>query len=113
MQNSTNALARKGGKRGMSPEMQLERYTEQLSLTDAQKPKVKALLEDTATKRRELFRDSTLDQQQKREKFQGINEAQTQKMKEILTPDQFTKYEEMLHRGKKGGGKKKADSASQ
>jgi periplasmic protein CpxP/Spy len=108
-QDATNAPARRGGKRGMSPEQMLERYTEQLSLTDAQKPKVKAVLEDSMQKRRELFRDSTLDQQQKREKFQGVMEAQNKKMKEILTPDQYTKYQEMIERAKKGGKKKKAE----
>ena len=34
-------------------------------------------------------------------------EEQSKKMKEILTADQFKKYEEMNQRGGKGGGKKK------
>ena len=82
--------------------------TTQLSLTDEQKPKVKAVLEDSGKKRREIFRDSALDQQQKKEKFQGTMEAQNKKMKEILTADQYKKYQEMNEKMKKGGGKKKA-----
>jgi len=107
-QDATNAPDKKGGKRGMSPDQMMERYTEQLSLTDEQKPKVKAVLEDSGKKRREIFRDSALDQTQKREKFQGTMEAQNKKMKEILTADQYKKYQEMNEKMKKGGGKKKA-----
>jgi periplasmic protein CpxP/Spy len=112
-QDSTNAPDRKGGKRGMSPDQLMEKYTEQLSLTDEQKPKVKALLDDSTKKRRELFRDAALDQQQKREKFQEVMEAQNKKMKEILTADQYKKYQEMNEKMKKGGGRKKAASTSQ
>ena len=107
-QDATNAPDKKGGKRGMSPDQMMEKYTEQLSLTDEQKPKVKAVLEDSGKKRREIFRDSALDQQQKKEKFQGTMEAQNKKMKEILTADQYKKYQEMNEKMKKGGGKKKA-----
>ena len=107
-QDASSAPDKKGGKRGMSSDQLMEKYTEQLSLTDEQKPKVKALLEDQGKKRREIFRDSALDQQQKKEKFQGTMEAQNKKMKEILTADQYKKYQEMNEKMKKGGGKKKA-----
>jgi Spy/CpxP family protein refolding chaperone len=106
-QDSTNAPDRKGGKGRMTVDQMMERYTEQLSLTDAQKPKVKALLEDSTKQRRELFRDSSLDQEQKRAKFREVMDAQNTKMKGILTPDQFTKYQEMNEKMKKG--KKKAE----
>ena len=107
-QDATNAPDKKGGKRGMSPDQMMERYTEQLSLTDEQKPKVKAVLEDSGKKRREIFRDSALDREQKQEKMQPVMEAQNKKMKEILTADQYKKYQEMNEKMKKGGGKKKA-----
>jgi Spy/CpxP family protein refolding chaperone len=84
----------------------MERYTEQLSLTDEQKPKVKAVLEDSTKKRRELFRDASLDQEQKRAKYRDSMDAQNKKMKEILTPDQYTKYQELNEKMKKGGKKK-------
>jgi hypothetical protein len=64
------------------------------------------VLEESGKKRRELFRDSALDQAQKREKFQGVMEAQNKKMKEILTPDQFKKYQDMNEKMKKGGKRK-------
>jgi len=108
-QDSTSAPDKKGGKNRLTPEQQMERLTTQLSLTDEQVPKVKAVIEDSTKKRRELFRDSALDQQQKREKFQVVLEAQNKKMKEILTADQFKKYQDMNEKMKKGGGKKKAE----
>ena len=81
-QDSTNSAPKQGGKKGYSVDQRLEAMTTQLSLTDDQKPKVKAVLEDTA-----------------------------KKMKAILTPDQYAKYLEMNQRGKKGGKKaeKKAE----
>ena len=105
-QDASNAPEKKDGKGRMSPEQQLERYTEKLSLTDEQKPKVKAVLEDSAKKRREIAKESGQDRQQMREKMQPVMEAQNKKMKEILTADQFTKYQEMIDRAKKGGKKK-------
>jgi Spy/CpxP family protein refolding chaperone len=109
----TNQAARKAGKGRFSVEQQLERWTEQLSLTDEQKPKVKAVLEESSKKRQEIFRDSNLDQQERREKMRAIMEDRNKKMKAILTEEQFKKYEEMMQRGKKGGFKKKAESSSQ
>jgi periplasmic protein CpxP/Spy len=108
-QDSTNAPDKKGSKRGMSTEQMMDRYTEQLSLTDEQKPKFKAVLEETAKKRRQIINESGQDRQQMREKMQPIMEAQNKKLKEILTADQYKKYQEMYDRMKKGGGKKKAE----
>ena len=96
----------KGGKRGgMSAEERLKRMDEALTLTDAQKPKVKAALEDTQTKMQEA---RSAPQDERQEKMQSIRTEEGKKMKEILTPEQFTKYEEMrpMRGGKKGGEKK-------
>jgi len=107
-QDASSAPEKKGGKRGRSPEQMMERYTQQLSLTDEQKPKFKAVLEDTGKKRREIMKESGQDRQQMREKMQPVMEAQNKKMKEILTADQYKKYHEINEKMKKGGGKKKA-----
>jgi hypothetical protein len=92
----------KKGKKGMpTVEQQLDRMTEALKLTDEQKPKVKALLEETAKKRTEL-RD--LPQDERREKGRALIEDQNKKLKEILTPEQYTKYEAMPRPGRGGAG---------
>jgi len=105
----TNATPKKGKRGMMSIEQQMERMTTELSLTDDQKPKVKAVLEDSSKKRQEIFSDSSLDRQQQREKMQPITEQQTKKMKEILTSDQFEKYQKMMQEMRKKGQKKKSE----
>jgi periplasmic protein CpxP/Spy len=92
---------KKGGKKGMTAEQRLDAMTTQLSLTDEQKPKVKAVLEDQQKKMQELRNET--DQDARRTKMQELRKATETKMKEILKPDQFTKWTEMNQRG----GKKK------
>ena len=114
---TANAQQSKDGKRDggrPSVEQQLEQMTTDLSLTDAQKPKVKAVLEDYAKKTQELYASG--DRNQAREKAQPIRDERTKKMKEILTPEQFGKYEKAQEErsrsrfsGGKDGGKKKTD----
>ena len=94
----------KGGKRGrMSAEERLQQYTDALKLTDDQKPKVKAALEDTQTKMQEA---QNAPQEERQAKRQTIMADEGKKMKEILTPEQYTKYEEMRPAR---AGKKKAE----
>src|SRR3954471_7323205 len=89
--NGASAQDAKEGKKGRfaTPEQRLEQMTKDLSLTDAQKPKVKAVIEDSA-KKREALRD--LDQSERREKGRALMEDENKKMKEILTPEQNEKY---------------------
>ncbi len=92
----------KGGKKGPpSVDQMMERYTDTLKLTDEQKPKVKAVLEDTARKRQDL-RD--LPQDERQEKGRALRDEQNKKMKDILTPEQYTKYEQMPRPGRGGPG---------
>ena len=90
----------KKGKGGFTPEQQLERMTTQLNLTDDQKPKVKAVLEDTAKKMKDVAPED------RRTKGRELRDEQTKQLKAILTDEQFKKYEEMMQRGGKKGGKK-------
>ena len=53
MAQDTNT-PKKGGKNRMSVEQRMERLSTDLNLTDAQKPKVKAVLEETQTKMQEV-----------------------------------------------------------
>ena len=97
--------ATKTGKKGYSVEQRLDAMTTQLSLTDEQKPKVKAVLDDTAKKMKDVA------QEDRQTKGREIRDEQNTKMKAILTPEQYTKYEAMNQRGKKGG--KKAEKKSE
>jgi periplasmic protein CpxP/Spy len=101
----------KGKGNRMTVEQTLEKLTTELTLTDAQKPKVKEVLEDTSKKRQELMADSSTPQDERRTKFRALMDDQEKKLKEILTPDQMEKYKKWAeeNRGKGGGKKKKAE----
>ena len=102
---------KKGGKGGGRPsvDQQVEQMTADLKLTDEQKPKVKAALEDTSKKMRELMSGGEVPREQMREKMQPIMEEQSKKLKEILTSEQFAKWQKMREerRSRAGGGEKK------
>lgn len=90
---SAQDAPKKGGKGGPTVEQQLERMTKQLDLTDAQKPKVKAVLEETRKKRQELMDDTSASGRDRRTKMTALTEEQDKKLKAILTPDQYSKME--------------------
>lgn len=95
--------ARRAGAGRMAPEAQLKDLTEKLTLTAEQQPKVKAVLEERA-KAMQGARD--LSPEERQAKMKTLREENTKKMKEILTADQFTKYEEIqkTQRGPRNGG---------
>jgi Spy/CpxP family protein refolding chaperone len=97
----TNTPAPKGKGGRMTVEQQLDMMKQHLNLTDEQVPKVKAALED---RNKQMAEIRQLPQDERREKMVALRDEQSKKMKAILTPDQYTKYEAMLQQGKKGGG---------
>jgi Spy/CpxP family protein refolding chaperone len=99
--NSTPPGERRAGRGGPTVENQLARLSEQLKLTDEQKPKVKVVLEEQS-KQMQAIRE--LPQDERRPKMQAAREETTKKMKEILTPEQFKHYEEIAQqRGPRRG----------
>lgn len=103
--NTNNTTGRRGMRGRMSIETQMTRLDERLKLTDEQKPKVKAVLEDQNKKMQELFGDSSVSREDRRTKMQSIREDSDKKLKEILTSDQYTKYQdyEKERRNRRGG----------
>jgi periplasmic protein CpxP/Spy len=100
---------KKGGKRGFSVEQRMDRMSEQLKLTNEQKPKVKAVLEETDKKFQELRNDTSIPQDQRREKMQPLMQEQDKKLKAILTSEQYEKWQkgrEEMRRNRPGGEKK-------
>jgi Spy/CpxP family protein refolding chaperone len=85
-----------GGMRGRGPS--LEQLTKALDLTDDQKPKVKAALDEQMQKMGELRKDpdfAGLSREDKMAKMKPIRDAYIAKMKDILTPEQFAKSQKM------------------
>jgi Spy/CpxP family protein refolding chaperone len=95
----TNAVTR--SPRRFSPEQQLERLNTELKLTDAQKPKVKEVLENSAKQRQEL---RGVSQDERRDKMRSMMQDQNKKLKEILTPEQYEKYQKLMERRRQRGG---------
>jgi protein CpxP len=114
-----NTPAPKKGGKGPSIERQMERMTTELKLTDDQKPKVKAVLEDSTKKRQELFADTSISREDRGPKMRAIMDDQDKRLKEILTADQYKDWEKLRdemrqRRGGPGGpggpgGEKKAE----
>ena len=101
--------ARPGGPRGgRSVEAQMTELSASLKLTEEQKPKVKAVLEEAAKKRAEFRNNTEASQEDRRAKMRSINEETTAKMKEVLTAEQFKQYQEFAatrrNRGPGQGG---------
>ena len=95
--------ARRAGGGRMSAEAQLKDLTEKLTLTAEQQPKVKTVLEERA----KAMQDArALTPEERQTKMKAMREENTKKMKEILTADQFAKYEEIqkTQRGPRNGG---------
>jgi periplasmic protein CpxP/Spy len=68
--------------------------TQKLGLTTDQQDKVKSILKEEATKRKEVSGKSDLTVQQKREKLRAIQQDANTQIKALLTPDQLAKWSE-------------------
>jgi Spy/CpxP family protein refolding chaperone len=110
-----------GGQRAEAAKERLNKMAEELKLTDDQKTKVEAVMKAQQEKMRGS-RDTNATPEERREKMKTVREEMTKKMKEILTPEQFAKWEKMPQgRGPGGpgrpgaptGDKKPADTKAQ
>jgi Spy/CpxP family protein refolding chaperone len=93
-----------GGMRVRVRGSSIEQLTTNLSLTADQIPKVKAVLDDQRQKMGELFQNQDLSQDDRRAKMKEIRDGVVAKMKDILTPDQFEKWQKMSQRMRRPGG---------
>ena len=91
-----------GGPGGrMNPEERLKKMTEQLTLTQDQQDKIKAIFEGG---REEMAKLKDTPEDQRRAKFGEFMKAQSEKVLAVLTPEQQEKYKAaMAERAKQGG----------
>jgi len=99
---------RRGGPRDQGrpgPEA-AQRLAEQLSLTEEQKPKVAAIMQEQGEKMRALFQDQSGSREERAAKMRELNEATTAKLKGVLNAEQMAKYEKARAEmaGRFGGG---------
>jgi Spy/CpxP family protein refolding chaperone len=93
---STNAPAagEHHGQRGKLDEL--------LNLTPDQKPKFDAIMKDQGEQLKALKEDTSLSAEDQKAKAKEIRSAASEKIKALLTPEQFTKYQELSkHKGNK------------
>ncbi|HKV94060.1 MAG TPA: Spy/CpxP family protein refolding chaperone [Candidatus Angelobacter sp.] len=98
-------------RRGMpSVDDQVKHLTEQLSLTDDQQSKVKAIVQDTHDQMTKLMQDESLSREDKMTKARSLHEAATGKIRDILTDEQKKKFDDMqkemqehMHQRREGG----------
>lgn len=77
----------------------LQAISERLQLTDQQKEKLKPIFEEEGKKRRDLMENKDLSQAQRREKMQAIRKETSEKVKPILTAEQWEKWQKMMEQG--------------
>lgn len=80
------------GKGKRTPQDRIEMMKKELSLSEDQVAKLKPILEEDGKKMREIWQDSSMTQEQKREKITALREASQAKVKPILTKEQFEKW---------------------
>jgi periplasmic protein CpxP/Spy len=74
----------------------LQEAVNELNLTDDQKGKLKDVFADAKTKHDSIMNDSTLTQDQKKDKMKSLHEDTMSKVNDVLTPDQRTQLKEKL-----------------
>lgn len=95
-----------GGKRGDAGRPQRDAWLQEIGASEEQAAKIREILKDQMEQQRALRQNADLTPEQRRSKMGEIRAAATAKIKGILTPDQFAKYEKMQEerRGRGPGG---------
>lgn len=84
-----------GGPGGPNAHGMADMMEKMLKLTDEQKPKVKAIMEDTQQKMQALRTDTKIAPEDKAAKAKELRDATNVKLKEVLTAEQYAKWEKM------------------
>lgn len=102
--NKPERPRRPAGGIGLGQQERLDKLAEELKLTEDQKKKVAEAQKAHFEKLREIRQDSSLGQEERREKFRAAMEEFNKKMKEILTTEQYEKWQQMRPQGRGPGG---------
>ena len=80
----------------MTPEAMVDHLSTQLNLTEDQRAKIKPIAEDVYKRMDQVRQDSSISEQERREKMKQIHENALSQAKTILNPDQQNKLDEMM-----------------
>ena len=88
----------RGQRMGVGPDQQLQRLSETLKLTDDQKSQIKPILEDRHQKMESMHSDTSLSEEDKRNKMRSIFEDSNNKIRAVLNDEQKQKFDQMQQR---------------
>lgn len=77
------------------PERRLKNLTNDLGLSEEQQAKVKPILEDEFAQLDKLKGNDSYNRDERRAKLQSLNRETYEKLKQVLTPEQLKKYEQI------------------
>jgi Spy/CpxP family protein refolding chaperone len=78
-----------------------EKLVALLNLTDEEKPKVEPIWTEYTKQAAEIRKDTSLSREDKMAKTKSLREDTAAKLKDILTPEQFTKFQKLLTPGRR------------
>lgn len=81
-------------KRQTQARERMETAKKEWNITDEQKAKLKSILQPQAEKFRALREDKNLTPQERMEKFKALREELSPQIKEVVTPEQYAKWEQ-------------------
>lgn len=90
----------KGGGQGGQGGQQLARMLDELNLTEEQKGKAKTVLDDQAKQMKAVREDSSLAREDRQAKMRDIRQATMKQIKEMLTPEQLKKMDELQQKAR-------------
>jgi periplasmic protein CpxP/Spy len=111
-QSSTQAESQNGMHQGQHAS-RLDWMSKELNLTDDQKAKLKPVLAEEGKKMQSVKEDTTLSQDQKRDKMKEIHQNTDSQINDVLTPDQQKKYADMKAQQQKMHQQKQEESKPQ
>ena len=90
-----------------------KKMAKELDLTADQQAKIEAIHKQSRDAMRALHDDTTLSEEQKREKSKALRKSSEEQVHALLSPEQQTKAKELRgnrgERGERGGGKPGGD----
>jgi Spy/CpxP family protein refolding chaperone len=88
-------LADPAGGKGAAAKERFQDMAAQLQLTDQQKQQLKPILREEAQKLKSLWAETGVAKRQKHGQLNQIRQELTARVKAILTPEQFAKWQEL------------------
>ncbi len=84
-----------GGRQMPTVDEQIARWSEQLTLTDDQKAKIKPILEEQRKDMAKLREDTSMSPEDRRAKSMEIRKESNEKIRKLLNADQQKKWDDM------------------